>query len=201
MGKQVRVVTNEVGTREVWSLDVPVIGLNDVAEGIRVNVPTTVYEVSGDDTSGVAGLLFPSGEFIAKEVNRPTQKYWEFDETLKYEKVGAERNEAGLPRVQGNSWTEGEVIWNGHAAPVDHAITMKTDVYVEVEQKEKTNVDGETTLNPYVVSRIEEVTVNRREPDKNSITGDWITTGELWRSLERGTSMQGGPVPGRVHTS
>lgn len=46
--------------------DPDVWGLNDVARGRTPEVPTTVYAVSGDSASGVAGLIFPDGNFIPK---------------------------------------------------------------------------------------------------------------------------------------
>lgn len=176
-----------------------VSGVQDVVNGLVVNVPTTIYEVSGDDTSGVAGLLLPSGEFIAKAPARSAQKYWNFDETLRYR--AKREGESGARDVVGDSWTQGEVVWDGHAAPVAHGVEMTTDVYVEVEQKTRINAEGEETNTPMVIRKIEDVKVNVRDKDTNALTGDWITTGELWRALDEGRGMtQASPSVGRVHT-
>jgi hypothetical protein len=43
--------------------DSTVWGLRDVARGRTCSSPTTIYRVSGDSASGVAGRLLPSGEF------------------------------------------------------------------------------------------------------------------------------------------
>lgn len=40
-------------------------GLGMVKQGLEVLFPTTIYQLDGDDTSGVAGILYPDGTFLA----------------------------------------------------------------------------------------------------------------------------------------
>ena len=155
-----------------------VMGLANVARGERVLYPTTIYNVEGDETSGVAGMLMADGEFRSTAAPLKTQRYWNSDETLHYEKVDGELNEAGTgPRVVGNSWCEGEVFWDGSVAGEINHSALAGD---------------ETDLLRQVVSR--------RVVD-SSLCGEWATTGELYKAMERGTSMQGGRVPGKIHGS
>jgi hypothetical protein len=154
-----------------------VLGVEDVHRGARVAYPTTIYNVSGDDTSGVAGLLMADGEYRPAAASRVGEQelYWEFDETLGYEKVPGEKTPEGTPRVVGNSWTTGEVVWDGSV----------------VGQIDQHALDGDEE------SHVREV-VKRRTHD-NSLTGEWQSTGELYKAMERGTKMYSGPVPGHVH--
>lgn len=57
------VATHRADDPDVW-------GLSDVARGRTALVPTTVYRVSGDSASGVAGRLLPSGEFLPVHTSR-----------------------------------------------------------------------------------------------------------------------------------
>lgn len=140
-----------------------VLGIMDLGTSRgRVAYPTTVYQTSGDDTSGIAGIIYPSGEFVAVEPPRKTQRFWEFDETLTYEKVEGELNEAGLPRVRGNSWTSGEVVWDG-------SVGGSIDTLAE-------DGDGNGPVNVRVYDA--------------TIMGDWPENkGELWKAIGRGTAM------------
>lgn len=161
---------------EEYALRTDVLGMEDIHAGVRVAYPTTIYNLKGDDTSGVAGLLYPTGEFLPTVPPRKTADYWEFDETLKYEQVPGELNEAGTgPRVIGNSWTSGEVLWDGS---VVGALNLDA-------------LDGEET-------DLHRTPVKRRERCDN-LTGEWDTTGELYRALARGTVMENGPRAGKVH--
>lgn len=196
-----KVKTPEQGTQEflaelLGGSTKTVLGLSDVMSGKRVLVPTTVYEVSNDDTSGVAGLLFPSGEFIAKAPNRSTARYWEFEETDRYS-----QDERG--RVSGYSWRTGELVWTGHAADIEPNVEFEADIYETVELKTRINAEGDTVMTPYVVHKKSQMVVaHKRGEDRNAMTGEWVTTGELERAMERGTSMAGGArTRGRVHTS
>lgn len=45
-------------------------GLYDVARGRSTEVPQTIYLISGDNASGVMGLLFPNGDFMCKRSSR-----------------------------------------------------------------------------------------------------------------------------------
>lgn len=154
----------------------PVLGVADLASGSligKVSVPTTIYNVSGDDTSGIAGLLKPDGEFIATAAPRRTAAFWEFDETLRYEKVEPQppANARFARRARGNSWTSGEVLWDG-------SVAGSVDSLGE---------DGD-----------QQGPVNKRTFDA-SIMGDWPeNNGELWRAIGRGTT-QGGRRVGRIH--
>jgi hypothetical protein len=158
---------------EDYSVRNDVLGLEDVEAGIRVPYPTTIYNVKGDETSGVAGLLKPDGEFIRAQHPRTVARYWEFDETLKYERI---EKPTGIQRARGNSWAAGAVIWDGSVAGSINQSGLAGD---------------ETDL-------LREV-VKRREWDA-ALTPEWLTTGELQRAIESGRSMEGGTRrPGRVH--
>ena len=50
--------------------DPNVWGLLDVATGRRTDVPQTVYLVSGDSASGIAGILYADGTFVPKASTR-----------------------------------------------------------------------------------------------------------------------------------
>ncbi len=88
-----------------------VYGLSDVHNGLHTLIPLTIYNISDDDRSGIAGLLMPDGTFIPTKPATRFVKYWEFDETFKYEQVT--NPNTGKVNVVGNSWAEGEVTWNG----------------------------------------------------------------------------------------
>lgn len=154
-----------------------VYGVADVSAGYLPSFPITIYNISGDDTSGIAGLLRPNGEFVRTNPPLTSQDYWEFDETHFYQTNPFKVLESDRIAV-GNSWSMGSVFWDGSVAG---------DISLELDGDE---TDGSNERN----------LVNRRTVDR-SITGDWISTGELWRALERGTGMQGGPVPGKIHRS
>jgi hypothetical protein len=148
----------------------PVIGLADVAAGYKPLFTTTVYQISGDDTSGIAGLLYADGTFVPSPAPRQKARYWVHEETLRYVK------DPETGRVSGDSWVEGEVLWDG-------------------------SVVG--SINPASAEGLEEEDGSRpavhvREFD-GSLGTEWITTGELWKALERGTGMHTGPQAGRVH--
>lgn len=141
-------------------------GLSDVQQGIQVNVPTTVYNTSGDDASGVAGVLMPSGEFVqasSSKVNRLT-KFWEFDETLRY----VTKVEGDTKRVVGDSWRGAQVVWDGV-------------VNGSISQASLDGADEDDSQSRAVVKR--------RQWD-TSLTGDWESTGELWRAIRRGTGQR-----------
>jgi hypothetical protein len=162
---------------EEYILKSTVLGLEDIAKDVRVAYPTTIYNLTGDDASGVAGVLFPNGDFIAALPPRKVAAYWEFDETLAYEQVEGELNEAGTgPRVVGDSWTLGEVLWDGSVVGA-----------VELHA-----LDGDET-------DLERSIVKRRVRCDN-LTGEWDTTGELWRGIESGRSMaEMAQRPGKLH--
>lgn len=158
-----------------YSLKPYVPGLAEVAAGWRPVYPMTVYNVSGDDTSGVAGLLKPDGEFIPVKRTRRTAAYWEFDETLKYEiTVEAHPEDEGRPvaRVRGNSWTSGEVLWDGSVAG-------------HIDLRAQSGEEGD-----------EERTQVFRRTESASLTGEWITKGAMWKSLE---TTQDSRTYGRKH--
>lgn len=46
--------------------DPTVFGLFDIAVGRETAYPRTVYLITGDNTSGIAGRLLPTGEFLPK---------------------------------------------------------------------------------------------------------------------------------------
>lgn len=143
-----------------YSLKPYVPGLAEVAAGWRPAYPVTVYNISGDDTSGVAGLLKPDGEFIPVRRKRATARYWEFDETLKYEAV--EPREGSPQLAQGNSWAEGDVLWDGSVAG-----------HIDLLAK-----SGEANDSPETRTDVS------RRVESASLTGEWITKGELWKALE-----------------
>jgi hypothetical protein len=180
-----------------YSVKPPVVGLESVRTGFRPLYPVTVYQLEGDDTSGIVGILYPSGNFIPVVKPRHVAKFWEFDETLKYEAVPnlhVSDINPGLTRVVGNSWTAGEVLWDGVAAEIDTLVPMETEVHVSARQQ-----DAGTMFNKTVTVK---VTPHVRQADRNSVTGEWATTGELYRSIEQGVSMrQRGPVIGKVHVT
>jgi len=124
-----------------------------VASGYLPPYPVTVYTVDGDDTSGIAGMLFPSGEFIPVPGPR-RHDVWAWDEHL------------------GRRVNLGRAVWTGSVAG---------------------------SINPNGRDGDKEGPINRREWDA-SLGGDWVTTGELWRAMERGTGMRRGQTVGRVHT-
>ena len=165
---------------EQYSIKRDVPGLIDVMSGLKVLYPTTIYQTSGDDTSGVAGMLMADGEFVAAALPKSSAEYWEFDETLAYNPVLDEEgnqihytddyNER-FTKVAADSWTEGEVVWDGSVT---------------------------NSVNPFAIDGDEKGPVNRREWDV-ALTGEWETTGELWKAIERGTSMLNGPKSGTVH--
>lgn len=171
-----------------YSVKPPVVGLESVRTGFRPLYPVTVYQLEGDDTSGIAGILYPSGNFFPVVKPRHVAKFWEFDETLKYEEVPnthfSDIN-PGPTRVVGNSWTAGEVLWDGVAAEIDTLVPMEAEIHV-ISARYKTMT---VKVTPHV-----------RQADRNSVTGDWATTGELYRAIEQGMSMrQRGPQAGTVH--
>lgn len=155
--------------RYVW-------GITEVELGLRPLVPTTVYNVSGDDSSGIAGLIHPNGEFVRTAKALTSQRYWNFDETYLYKKLDD-------GRVVGYSWARVEVLWDGSVAG---------DIDVNA-------LDGDES-DAVFLGGTGRNRINRRTIDR-SITGDWLSTGELWRALVRGTEMQGGPVAGKIHRS
>lgn len=148
-------------------------GIKDVEEGLRVNVPTTIYNLTADDASGVAGILMPSGEFIQSASPRVSlpERFWEFDETLGYERV---KGEDGKDRVRGNSWTTGTVVWDG-------VVNGSVDL---------ASLDGDDEEPIRLVVK--------RRTHEASLTGDWQSTGELWRAIRRGT-RQAGTEMGAMH--
>lgn len=99
-------------------------GLYDVARGRFPDVPTTIYLVSGDNASGVLGLLFPDGTFMCKKTSR-----WGQDVVL--QDGGADDGQE-LPkgRILRNPGTHGvnafrptsfsmEVVWDGSTKSPD----------------------------------------------------------------------------------
>lgn len=150
------------------------LGVAEVEQGlVKVNVPTTVYNITNDDASGVAGVLLPSGEFIRAAGSKVggQARFWEFDETLGYERVNDENNRE---RVVGNSWTEGTVIWDG---VVNGSLNL-AGLAGEAEDLKREVV--------------------KRRTKEASLTGEWKSTGELWRAIRRGTG-QAGVTQGIAH--
>lgn len=148
-----------------------ILGLADVAAGHRPLFTTTVYNISGDDTSGIAGLLYADGTFVPSPAPRTRARYWVHEETLAYVKTPE-------GRVVGDSWVLGEVLWDGS---VVGSIAPASAEGLEEE-------DGSRPM------------VHVREWD-GSLGTEWITTGELWRALERGTAMSAGRQTGRIHNA
>lgn len=158
-------------------------GLAEVAAGVRFSVPTTIYVVSGDDTSGVAGVLLPSGEFIKAASLVQKSRFFEFSETDRYVQVVDVDQDGNYfrRRVIGDSWREGEVVWNGGVnGSVDPLSLDGSDVPEEQED--------EPRFGP----------INRRTWEVN-LTGPRQTTGELWKAIRRGTSQAGGREDGKQH--
>jgi hypothetical protein len=152
-----------------YSVKPAVVGLADVDAGFKPLYPVTVYQLSGDDTSGIAGLLMPSGDFLpVPEAPPRIQRYWEFDETLKYEAVEnthiSDIN-PGATRVVGNSWTEGETVWDGTSAKIDTLVEMETEVN---ENARFDHAKGTMFNKAFKVK----VTPHVRRADINSLTGD-----------------------------
>ena len=150
-----------------YSIRPAVVGLEDIEKDYRPLYPVTVYQLSGDDTSGIAGLLFPSGEFRPVPTPRTIADYWEFDETLKYEQVPGELTPEGTPRVVGNSWTTGEVHWDGCAGVITNHVEMVTDIEVSSVQQTKGTL--------FVKSIKAKVIPHVRKKDINSLTGEWAS--------------------------
>jgi hypothetical protein len=117
-------------------LDYPtryVPGLRDVKAGARFPFPVTVYNISGDDTSGIAGLLMPDGEFKPTQAPLTRQRYYNFDSVPDYPRNPDYDGVNGRP-VMGDAWVEAEVVWDGSAAG---SITQEA---VEVEKGDKLKV-------------------------------------------------------------
>jgi hypothetical protein len=168
-------ILNRVPVEYFEKRDVP--GLVDVMGGLEVLVPTTIYNLPGDDASGVAGLLKPDGEFIPAASTQPPAEvpHWNSEDTDTYVKNGIGSD--GKPTYKSWSWRLGELRWNG---VVNGSIDLES-------------LDGEE-------GDEQRQTVKRRTNDA-SLTGEWVSNGELWRAIRRGTAQQGGPVAGRVHLS
>lgn len=156
--------------------DVP--GLTDVMGGLKVDVPTTIYNLAGDDASGVAGLLKPDGEFVPAHTDTAGVEvpYWDGDEN-RYVKSGIGSD--GKPTFKSWSFYLGKVAWNG---VVNGSIDLAT-------------YDGDDA------DLQEERHIVKRRVREASLTGDWQTTGELWRAIRRGTGQRGGPEMGKIHLS
>jgi hypothetical protein len=140
----------------------PVLGRLDALAGAEVLVPTTIYEIAGDDTSGVAGILLPTQEFIEAAQPKPTARYFDYDETREYEKF---LDHNGVERVRGNSWFRAPVLWNG-------------TVVGSINQAGLDGDEGDEVRN----------TVKRRWRD-DSLLGDWPSkeSENLRRAPRRGT--------------
>lgn len=50
--------------------DPDVWGLRDLARGRTTMYPVTIYRISGDNSSGVVGVLYPDGKFVGKRSTR-----------------------------------------------------------------------------------------------------------------------------------
>lgn len=124
-------------------------GLADIAEGFRPLYPMTVYVISGDDASGIAGMVYPSGGFLPTPAPTRTAAYW-----------GDDFVRRTVP-----------VKWQGSVAG---SINLLAE-----------DGDGEPA--------------RKRDWDASLHDGPWVTTGELWRAMERGTGMRGGQQAGRIH--
>jgi len=173
---------NQLTAREQLELDIEdqldssygvrmaVVGLSDVVAGYRPSYPVTVYQLSGDDTSGIAGLLFPSGEFRPVTGPKKMTDYWEPDETLAYEPHYYENETPPRWGAKANSWTKGEVLWDGTAGHIDNNVEMETEVFVTIQQQKSGTV--------FVKGLKAKVTPHVRSEDINSVTGEWATHGE-----------------------
>jgi hypothetical protein len=168
-----------------YSIKLPVVGIEDVETGYRPAYPVTVYQVSGDDTSGIAGMLFPNGDYLEATEQRTRAKYWEFDETLKYDLIPGELTPEGTPRVIGNSWTEGEVVWDGTSGPIQPFVEMVAEIHSHVVQQAKGTM--------FIQSTKAKVSPHVRLEDFNSLTGEWETYGP--------NSLRDHRVPGVIHES
>lgn len=162
-----------------YGVRIAVIGYEDVKAGYRPLYPVTVYLLAEDDTSGIVGILFPSGEFIPTIEPRKVTAYWEFDETLKYVAIPGAVTPEGTPRVVGDSWTYGEVLWDGCASEIEPHVDMVTEVEVRSSQK------GSGTLFVKAVTKAKVAPHVRQQPDINAITGEWATYGEGKRDERR----------------
>jgi hypothetical protein len=151
-----------------YSVQTDVVGLSDVAAGYRPAYPVTVYQLSGDDKSGIAGLLFPSGQFLPVQPQRTTQRYWDHTETYRYETVEnlhySEVN-PGETRVVGNSWDEAEVLWDGTSGLITLNVERETEVFEQIGQK----ANGSMTV---LKGTLQKVKTHVREHDTNSLLGD-----------------------------
>jgi hypothetical protein len=150
-----------------------VLGLKDI-HGRRPLYPVTVYNLTNDDTSGVAGLLLPDGTFLRAPEPRAIQKFWDHTETHEY--ILNENMEGGRS-VIGWSWQVADVVWDG-------------SIVGSIDPDTLDSVDGdEEGRNPCM----------RRMWDQ-ALTGDWLSTGELWRAMERGNAQTGRTI-GRIHST
>jgi hypothetical protein len=180
-----------------YSVSASVVGLADVDAGYRPLYPVTVYQISGDDTSGIAGMLFPDGRFLEASEQRKTARFWEFDETLRYEPV-LDAEGKRIPvlgpygktylLVKGDSWTEGEVVWDGSSGPIMPLVEMDTEVEVAASQK----ANGKMFVRRLTLVKAT-VVVHRRLEDTNSLLGD----SEALNRPERKTDRK----PGKIHFS
>lgn len=143
-------------------------GLAEVALGYRPAVLTTVYNVSGDDTSGIAGMLWPSGEFTPLPKPRIGEviSYIDDDEPL-------------------NRHKKAQICWDGN---VGYEIEIATPVKVRIEIPP--SKDTESTRRYVARAKHETCIVNRRRVDRNELLGDIATSGELYRAMTRGTGQR-----------
>jgi hypothetical protein len=163
-------ITAPVDENEVYE-KVYVPGLADVAMGWRPSSPTTVYQVSGDDTSGIAGRMTPDGVFHPCLPSNVGKETYCLDESQP------------LARDQ---W--GTIAWDGIVTG-----TIENGVHVERRVVTYPNGRGQKAH-----VEVEHNIVNRRTHDPNELLGDYALGCELWNAIERGT-LQAGRTLGRVH--
>jgi hypothetical protein len=98
-----------------YDIRLPVHGLADVARGLKTLYPITIYNLSGDDTSGVAGMLMPDGTFVAAPKPVTEAWFWEHEETDSYIPMPNGAKWDPTRKAFAHSWRKGEVVWDGSA--------------------------------------------------------------------------------------
>lgn len=140
-------------------------GLADIANGLRVPYSTTIYAVSGDDTSGIIGILYPSGQFLLKANSQDVSLYWNHEVIPYYfQYEDKDKNK----HIGASAWQGGVLTWNGRAGDITVAVERKAEV-------RESSLDIIQTKNGpfgslYVNQREMDVVVNERREDTNQLS-------------------------------